>query len=262
MENLLPIIIPVVFVSAIGIISGLILALASKFMAAPSNQKVEAIRECLPGANCGGCGYSGCDDYAVALAEGKVGADKCAPGGEATISALSKMLGIEIDSAPKVAFIACGGNAEGIKDRFQYSGLGTCKGANLVYGGAHVCQNGCLQFGDCIAACPFDAISLTNGKVSVCEELCKGCGVCVDVCPKSLISLVPKDKAIKIACSNIAPRVSRAKACASACVGCGLCEKACEAGALTMVNDLAVIDYTLCTNCKKCKDACKRGVIL
>ena len=256
------IILPVIIVTLIGLISGLVLALASKFMSVPSDEKVQQIRDCLPGANCGGCGYSGCDDYAVALAEGKVSADKCAPGGAATVSALSEVLGIDIELKPKVAFIACGGNSEGIKNRFEYTGLETCKGANLVYGGAHICQNGCLQFGDCLKACPFDAITFTNGKVSVCEELCHGCGVCVDTCPKSLIKLIPKGSKVRIACSNTAARTARAKSCANACVGCRLCEKACENGALTMVNDTPVIDYGLCTNCGKCKTACKRGVIV
>lgn len=254
--------IPVIIVSLIGLISGLVLAFASKFMSVPTNQKVQNIRDCLPGANCGGCGYSGCDDYAAALAEGKVSADKCSPGGEATISALSGVLGIEIDLKPKVAFIVCGGNAQGIKDRFDYAGLKSCKGANLVYGGPHICKNGCLQFGDCIKACPFNAISIVDGKVSVCEELCKGCGVCVDTCPKALISLVPKGSKARVACSNTAPRTTRVKGCASACVGCKLCEKACEAGALTVVNDTPVINYELCTSCEKCKTACKRGVIV
>ena len=55
------VLIATLIVAAIGLICAIMLVLASKFFAVPEDKRFSDIRECLPGANCGACGYAGCD---------------------------------------------------------------------------------------------------------------------------------------------------------------------------------------------------------
>lgn len=256
------IVIPVIIVGIIGFIAGLGLSLASKFMSVPTDEKQQKIREALPGANCGACGYSGCDGYAAAVASGEASADKCAPGGAASAAALAQILGVEVVTERKTAFIACGGTCDNTKQKFNYDGMQSCTAASLVSGGPLECEYGCLGFGDCAKVCPFGAITMQNGRPVVCGDICVGCGKCVSVCPKSLISLMPETAKVKVNCSNKAKGAPVVKACSVSCIACKMCERACETGAIKVENNLAVIDYSLCTACGKCKSACKRGVII
>lgn len=256
------IILPVIIVAVIGLIAGVGLALAAKFMAVPTDETTEKIREVLPGANCGACGYSGCDGYAAAIASGEATPDKCAPGGETCAKALAEILGVEIASEPKVAFIACKGNPDITKFKYEYSGLESCTAASLLYSGPLECSFGCIGFGDCAKACPFGAITVENGKPVVCEEICMGCSKCVAACPKSLISIIPKDHKTTVNCSNKNKGAAVAKACQVSCIACRMCEKQCELGAIKIVDNLAVIDHSLCNGCGKCKEVCKRGVLI
>ncbi len=256
------ILIPVIIVTAIGFIAGIALSLAAKFMAVEIDEKQEKIRECLPGANCGACGYSGCDGYAAAIASGEATPDKCAPGGDSTANGLAEILGVEISSTPKIAFIACGGNCESSALKYNYQGFESCAAANLVHSGPLECEYGCIGFGDCIKACVFGAIEIKNGRPVVCSDLCAGCGKCTDACPKSLIRLVNKDTKTFVNCSSKAKAAVANKECKLSCIGCKLCEKVCENGAITVNDNLAVIDREKCTDCGKCKEVCRRGVII
>lgn len=256
------ILLPVIIVGIIGLIAGVGLSLASKFMAVPVDEKQEKIREALPGANCGACGFSGCDGYAAAVAAGEASPDKCAPGGAAAAAALAEILGVEVVNEPKTAFIACKGTRENTKLKYAYSGMQSCAAAAALQSGPLECSFGCLGFGDCAAVCPFGAITLENGRPAVCGDICVGCGKCVSVCPKALISVLPKSAEVRVACSNKEKGAPVVKNCSVSCIACKMCEKACESGAVKVVDNLAVIDRTLCTGCGKCKAACKRGVII
>lgn len=256
------IILPVIIVGIIGLIAGVGLSLASKFMAVPVDERVEKISEALPGANCGSCGYSGCDGYAAAIASGEAEPDKCAPGGATAVAAISEILGIELELEEKRAFIACNGSCEVTKKKYDYSGYDSCAAASLVHAGPLECVYGCIGYGDCVKVCPFGALTNINGKPVVCEDLCSGCGLCAKACPKKLISIIPKKYNVKIGCSNKQKGVSVVKACGVSCIACGLCEKQCETGALKITDNLPVIDYELCNSCGKCKAACKRKVII
>ena len=253
------ILIPILIVSIMGLVLGLGLALAAKFMAVPTDEREAKIRECLPGANCGACGYTGCDGYAAAIANGEAEPDKCAPGGESTAKALGEVLGIEISTTPKVAFVACQRNS---KEKYEYTGKPSCLSASLVHGGPLDCQFGCIGLGDCVAACSFDAISIQDGKVVVCEDLCGGCGSCAAVCPKSIIKIVPKTQTTRVLCSNCHKGPAVVKVCTTSCIACGMCVKACENDAIKLENNVAVIDPDKCINCGKCKAACKRNAII
>lgn len=256
------ILIPVIIVAVIGLIAGIGLSVASKLMAVPVDEKQEKIREALPGANCGACGYSGCDGYAAAVAKGEVSPDKCAPGGATAAAALSEILGVEIVSIPKVAFIACKGNPEITKTKYNYTGMQSCAAASLLHSGPLECAYGCIGLGDCAKACTFGAIRTDNGKPIVCEDLCGGCGQCAKACPKNLISIIPKDHKVTVACSNKEKGAPVVKMCGVSCIACRMCEKQCEHGAIKIENNLAVIDHSLCTGCGKCKAVCKRGVLI
>ncbi len=254
--------IPVIIVAVIGLIAGVGLSLASKFMAVSTDEKQEKIRAALPGANCGSCGFSGCDGYAAAVAAGEAEPDKCAPGGEAAASAIAEILGVSVSTVPKIAFIACNGNRDITKEKYNYNGVMSCSAANMLHGGPLDCRYGCIGFGDCVRACPFGAIKYENGKPAVCADICVGCGNCTAVCPKSLISLIPKDHKTTVNCSNKEKGASVVKGCGVSCIACRMCEKACEQGAIKVVDNLATIDDSLCTNCGKCREVCKRGVLI
>lgn len=257
------IIIPVLVVLAIGVLLGLGLSFADKFMSVPVDEKQAKIRECLPGANCGACGYSGCDGYAAALAQGSAEPNKCAPGGEATDKALGEVLGVSVEAKKKVAFIACGGTPDTVKQIFDYTGFNTCAAAKLAGGGPVACEFGCLGFGDCMRACEFGAITFSGGRPVICEDICVACGKCVKACPKTIISLVSKEQAkTRVNCSNKKKGPQVVKSCDVSCIACGMCERNCEAGAIKVINNLAVIDYELCTACGKCSEVCPRKVII
>jgi len=256
------ILIPVIIVAVIGLIAGVGLSFASKFMAVPVDERVEKISEALPGANCGACGYSGCDGYAAAIASGEAEPNKCAPGGAAAAAAIAEIMGVEVETVKKRAVIACNGNPEITKRKYEYNGIKTCAGASLLHAGPLECAYGCIGLGDCAAACPFDAITVKDGKPFICDDICVACGKCATACPKSLITLVPENAAVTVGCANKAKGAAVVKACGVSCIACKLCEKACEAGALKVIDNLAQIDYELCTGCGKCKEACKRGVLV
>mgnify|MGYP000177571477 CR=1 FL=1 len=177
-------------------------------------------------------------------------------------AALAEILGVEVETEPKVAFIACNGSLEKTKTKFNYDGIQSCTAAALVNAGPLQCEYGCIGFGDCASACPFGAITLENGRPVVCGDICVGCGKCTKVCPKSLISVIPKSAKVRVACSNKSKGAPVVKMCGVSCIACKMCEKACESGAIKVIDNVAVIDQGLCTACGKCKAACKRGVIV
>jgi len=246
----------ILIITGIGLVAGLILAIASKFMAVPVDQKVAKIRETLPGANCGACGFSGCDGYAAAIAAGEAAPNLCTPGGQTTADDLSKILGVEIKSEKKVAFVRCNHGIDKAKLDFGYSGAQSCAAASLLYGGQYECKFACLGFGDCAKACEYGAISLEDGSAKVNREICIACGKCATVCPKGIIDIIPAANSYSVACSNTEKGAVSRKKCEAACIGCMKCVKVCEAEAISVKNNLASIDFSKCTSCGKCAEVC------
>lgn len=248
-------------VAAVGLLAGVLLALLSKLFAVPEDEKVKKIRSCLPGANCGACGYKGCDDYAVALSGGAE-ANLCVPGGKDTADALGELLGIEVE-APKevVAYVHCNGNCEATAKKADYDGVQSCRAAAMLYGGPDDCKYGCMGFGDCAAVCPVQAICLKDGIAHVDSGVCIGCGKCEKACPKHIISLVPKNAGTAVMCSNRDKGADARKSCKNACIGCKKCERTCPHGAIAVADNLARIDYEKCTGCGACAEACPTGCL-
>lgn len=249
-------------IGGVGLVLAVILALASKFMAVPTDEKVEKIRECLPGANCGACGYSGCDGYAAAVAEGTAEPNLCTPGGSTTAEQLSDILGNKILVEKKYAFIKCNhGPDKAVKD-FCYNGATSCAAANLLYRGPLACKFGCLGFGDCVAVCDFGALKIENGQVTVDKSLCCGCGKCAAICPKGIIEILPEKAKFAVACSNTQKGAAARKVCTASCICCGKCAKLCPTSAITVENNLAYIDAEKCIGCGECAAGCPTKCII
>ena len=258
------VIMAVVVLGVIAAIFGLILAYASKVFAVEKDPREEAIAEVLPGANCGGCGFPGCGGYAAAVAAGKAPVNACAAGGAAVAAKIGEIMGVAAgDSVKKLAQVHCTGCGQNYK-KYEYVGLHDCVAASLLPGGGELgCAYGCLGLGSCEKACPFDAIHVVEGVAQVDEDKCKSCGKCVDVCPKHIIALVPYKtrRHVAIRCSSHDKGPDVRKNCDNGCIGCTLCAKSCPKEAISMIDNLAVIDYDKCIGCGICAQKCPRKLI-
>ena len=257
------ILIAVLVMFAVALIAGVMLLVFSHFFAVPENPKKAIIRECLPGINCGACGYKGCDDYAAALAENEnVKPNLCIPGAQSVADKIGEILGVEVDEFKDVvAFVGCNGTCDATFKTAEYNGVETCKAASMIYSGPNSCSFGCLGFGDCAAACPSKAICLADGIARIDTSRCVGCGMCAGICPKHIISMVSQFAQTVVMCSNKQKGAEARKACKNACIGCKKCEKVCPCDAITVSNNLATIDYEKCTNCGTCVSNCPTGCL-
>ena len=176
------IIFTVVIALLIGFVLGTLLGLFKKIFSVEVDPKVSHVREALPGANCGGCGYAGCDSFAVAVVKGEAPANGCVAGGPSVSAALNKILGLtgdESDAVKKAAVLACQGTNECAGTKGIYNGVQTCKAAQLSVNGTKLCAFGCIGLGDCVSSCPFGALSMGNdGLPNVDYSKCVGCGKC------------------------------------------------------------------------------------
>lgn len=255
------IILAIIIVAVIGLVAGIGLSIASIVMAVPKDEKVEALTEALPGANCGACGFSGCAGYAEALAKGEAKLGLCSPGGEECVTACGEILGQTGSVEKKTALVHCVGSYDVTSDKMNYDGLQSCAAATFLAGGVSSCRFGCMGMGDCERACQFDAVKICNGVAIIEPEKCKGCSACVTACPKSLISLVPYKTQAIVRCSNLDKGASVMKICKVGCIGCMKCVKICEEGAIKVTNFNAKIDPDKCIGCGKCVDVCPRKII-
>ncbi len=246
----------------IALVAGIILSVASVVFAVPKDEKVEALREVLPGANCGACGYSGCEGYAQAMAHDGAAVGLCSPGGEEVAVKTGEILGVSGSVVKKAAVVHCGGCDTLTSKTHTYCGIASCKAASKFFGGDKSCTYGCLGYGDCVKACDRGAIAIENGIAKVNAALCGGCGDCVTACPKSLITVTTNLSAASVACSSHDKGGVARKLCAAACIGCMKCQKVCETGAVTVTNFLATVDPEKCTACGKCVEACPQKCIV
>lgn len=255
------ILLPILIVAGIGLIAGLGLAIASIIMAVPKDEKAEAILEVLPGANCGACGYSGCEGYAKALAHGEAKPGLCSPGGAEVAKATSELLGVSGDVEYKTALVHCLGSYDFTTDKMEYDGIMSCAAASQLAGGITSCRFGCMGLGDCMNACAYNAINICNGVAAINPDRCKGCSMCVKACPKGLISFVPLKNQAVVRCSNCDKGAATNKVCGIGCIGCTKCVRVCEFDAVKIVDSHAVVDPEKCTACGKCVEVCPRHVI-
>ena len=255
---MLDVIIAVGVLFGVSLVCAVVLTLANKYFGVKEDETAVAIRDCLPGANCGACGYSGCDGYAKALAEKAT--DKtnlCVPGGDGAAKEIAAILGVDAeDVVEKVAYVACNGNCDAAKKKYDFQGYKTCRMANLSYSGDKFCTYACLGCGDCAEVCPQNAISIENGVARVEPRKCIGCGICVRECPNGIIHLINDTSRVVVECSSHDNGAKTRKNCTNGCIGCMKCQKTCPHGAITVKNNLATIDYSLCTGCGECVKVC------
>ena len=266
------ILIAIAILGGLGLIFGLVLAAASKIFYVETDPRLEQLNECLPGANCGGCGYAGCGGYAEAVLNGEAEIGKCASGGNECARAMAAIMGVEaVEVTRKVALVRCSGEKHYDKDgnltsgarvKANYEGFNDCLAASRVGGsGPLSCKFGCLGFGTCVKACKYGAISIVNGIAKVNEDRCVGCMSCAQVCPRQLIIPVEPKRNVVIACASLAKGAVTTRGCTVGCIGCGLCKKICPNEAITIENNLAIIDYSKCDNCGLCATVCPKKLI-
>ena len=258
-----PILIAVLAVTAIGFLCAVMLVVAVTLFGVKEDEKYIALRACLPGANCGSCGYAGCDGYAKALSsDPKVKTNLCIPGGDSCAADIATILGVEAaDVIEMVAVVHCNGNCDNAPSAAEFEGTNSCKSAKQVCGGPRACAFGCLGYGDCVAACQYDAIRVINGAAVVDPKRCTGCGLCAKTCPNSIISIENALRTVHVVCSNKEKGAVARKQCKVACIGCMKCEKTCPHDAIHVENNLARIDYDKCTSCGECAAVCPTGAI-
>lgn len=261
--NITGVVLAVIVVSVIGILVGLMLGIVGAKFKVKVNEKEVAVRELLPGNNCGGCGYAGCDGLAAAIANGAAPVNACPVGGAVVANAISNVMGVSAEEKEKqVAFVKCTGTCEKTKIQYYYYGIADCKKAAVVPGsGEKACSYGCMGYGSCVEACKFDAIHIINGVAVADKEKCVACGKCIAACPNHLIEFVPYSAEYMVGCNSNEKGKAVKEVCEAGCIGCMLCTKACESGAVTVKDNLAHIDADKCTNCGKCAEKCPVKVI-
>ncbi|MGD9547351.1 MAG: RnfABCDGE type electron transport complex subunit B [Candidatus Krumholzibacteriia bacterium] len=257
--------VPTAVLAGMGLCSGLGLALAARFFAVETDPRQERVADALPGANCGGCGFAGCADFAAAVVAGKATPGDCPVCDAQARQAIGTIMGIEVEEGVRrVALVMCQGDDAVARPSFRYNGHASCASSDLLGGGDKLCLHGCLGLADCQAVCTFGAIEITDlGVARVLPERCTGCGRCIAVCPKHLIGLVPEDATIHVLCVNTDKGGPARKACDVACIGCRKCEKAfTEDPRIRVENNLARVDYSHAPHDPALVEACPTGALV
>lgn len=256
------IVIPVAVMAGLALLFGVGLAVASRVFHVKADERIALVRDALPGANCGACGFSGCDGYAEAVVVNGQKVSLCPVGGAAVAQMLAQIMQTDADMPEqKKAVVLCQGSWDIVKTKYSYAGIQDCAAAAALLGGMSACIYGCVGLGSCATVCPFGAITVENGLASVNPDKCTACGACVEKCPKGIIRLLPEKDAHVVLCSNHERGQVSRKNCNTSCIACGLCVKNCPENAIAMDNMLAVIDPAKCTNCGKCAEVCPQKTI-
>ena len=255
--------------SGLGATAAIVLYFVAQKFKVVEDPRIDKVEEALPAANCGGCGFPGCRNFAEACVKSEdFEGLYCPVGGNETMSTVASILGRDaVEQDPRVAILRCNGTCDARPKTSNYDGAATCSIASALYGGDTDCQWGCLGFGDCVEVCNFDALAMdpVTGLPVVNDVNCTACGACVKACPKDLFELrkrAKKDRKIYVACRNEDKGGPAKKSCSAACIGCNKCFKVCPFDAITMSNNLAFIDSDLCKLCRKCVPECPTNSIL
>lgn len=249
-------------VAALALVFAILILVVTKICKIKEDEKVLKILENLAGANCGGCGHTGCEGFAKSIACGKGSLSDCKVTSNEAKAVIAKIAGLPYEAEePTVAVVKCNGGINAA-DKYTYVGNEGCVNRMVYREGNKICVTGCLGGGTCEKVCPVDAIKITDEKVAkVDREICISCGACILKCPKNCIERIPASAKIYVACRTNCKGKETMSFCKAGCIGCGICAKRCPEGAITMVNNLPVIDYKKCTGCYTCVEKCPRKVI-
>jgi len=259
----------IVVFTLLGIFFGFALAATAQRFYVATDPRVEKIRNKLPSANCGACGFAGCQAYAEAVVETpETSANLCVPGGKTTAETVARLTGkIAEVVEEKMAVLRCHGTTAYVKPQAEYLGIRSCTGASLVFGGPRMCKNGCLGLGDCVRVCPFDAMEISEtGIVTIDNQKCTGCGLCVPACPKRILELYPRKHRVELACVAREKQAAVRAKCLIGCTTCQKCVGACPAKAISWDGTTIGIDHRTCVAfgpaCKEiCVDVCPTFVL-
>ncbi len=252
----------------LGFLAAAVLAVASRLLAVEEDPRVEAVVECLPGANCGGCGFAGCESYAAAVINNAdIPANLCVAGGPETSDKVGVLSGKAVEqSEPLVSFRRCSREEGGVRRRYEYYGSGTCKSAAMLEGGPYMCTWSCMGLGDCMRACPFDAMYMKDGMVEIIRSKCVSCGVCVKICPRHILQLIPARARVMSHCATRERMKEVTEVCSVGCINCLQCVKKCPANAISYQDLRVEIDHKACMEygpaCAEiCVTACPRHIM-
>ena len=248
----------VAVVTVIGLLGAAILVVATHFMHVEEDPRVGEVLGVLPGANCGACGYAGCDGFAEAVVKGEAPVNGCKPAGAEGAKKIAAIMGVDAGASEErqVARVRCQGIKGVAKERYTYDGYRSCAVAAGIAGGPKDCRFACIGLGDCMDHCAFGAITMQDGVAHIDEEKCTACGACVEACPRSVIELLPVSQSVIVRCRNSdVARAARA-VCMKACIGCGRCKKECQYDAIVVENGYARILPDKCVRCGSCAAVC------
>ncbi len=254
-----------IFVFGVGALFGMGLAFAAKKFSVKKDPRVEQVVSVLASAHCGACGYPGCEQYAEAVVtDPAVSPNLCTPGGDKAAEMVALITGKKAEARePLFSRIMCQGDWKKSVKRFKYEGVQDCRASVLAGGGDKACIYGCLGFGTCMKACPFDAIYMNEENLPVVDIVkCTGCAVCEQVCPKKVIEIIPAGKAVLVACHSKDKGADTRKSCQIGCIACGMCIKICPFEAPYIDNNSAVIDLKKCRVCGLCVRKCPTKAIV
>jgi electron transport complex protein RnfB len=259
----------IISLSLLGAVAAIVLYFVAQRFKVFEDPRIDQVEAELPAANCGGCGYAGCRNFAETLVKAETFENLfCTVGGNETMARIAGILGREaVKQDPRVAVLRCNGTCEYRPRTSRYDGAQTCTIASALYSGETGCQFGCHGFADCIVVCNFDALHMdpVTGLPVVEDQKCTACGACVKACPRNLFELRKRwkgDKKIYVACMNEDKGGLAKKNCAVACIGCSKCFKVCPHEAIVMKNNLAFIDSYKCKLCRKCLPECPTNSII
>jgi electron transport complex protein RnfB len=259
----------IITLSTTGVIAAVILYIVAQRFKVFEDPRIDHVEDALPAANCGGCGFPGCRNFAEACVKSdNLKGLFCPVGGNDTMASVASLLGMEAEEQdPTVAVVRCAGSYDKRPRINFYDGPASCAIISSLYGGNTGCIYGCFGLGDCVRVCEFDAIHMNpeTGLPVVTDEKCTACGACVKACPKHIIELrkkIKRDKKIFVCCINEDKGSVAGKNCQVACIGCNKCVKVCPYEAITLENWLAYIDSYKCRLCRKCVEVCPTNAIL
>jgi electron transport complex protein RnfB len=254
-----------IFLVGFGGLFGIGLALAAKKFAIKTDPKVEMVRDVLAGAQCGACGYAGCQQYAEAVvSDPNISPSLCTPGKEATAKAVAQITGKSMGVMEvKIARVFCQGSHSLSTRKFNYEGVKDCRAAIIAGGGDKSCLYGCLGYGTCASVCPFDAITMGNDGLPIINpDKCTACHACEKACPKNVIEVLPANKAVLVCCHSRDMAGETKKYCQVGCIGCKACERVCPFSAAKVSNNLSHIDISKCKVCGLCVPKCPTNAIV